>query len=65
MHPRLPDACPQCGCRWFTLDEDGDQLCFHCGRTLVLWSRYHYELRRWRDGLAAIAEGYKRKVGVA
>ena len=61
QRPCLPSCCPQCGCRWYFRDEDGDALCLLCGRTLVLWSRYRYELRRWREGLAARAEGYRRK----
>lgn len=59
--PHVPDACPQCGCRWYFRDEDLDWICLMCGRTLVLWSRYRYELRGWKEGLAARAEGYKRK----
>lgn len=59
--PHPPDCCPQCGCRWYFPDEDDDWICFMCGRTLALWSRYRRDLRRWQDGLAARAEGYARK----
>lgn len=65
MHPCVPDCCPQCGCRWYFCDEDDDFLCFQCGRTLILWSVYRRELRHWKDGLAAQAEGYKRREDVA
>lgn len=59
-YPHVPSWCPQCGCTRYTRDEDDDWLCFMCGRTLVVWSRYRYELRRWRAGNEARAEGYKR-----
>lgn len=63
--PRVPTCCAQCGCCWYTVDEDDDWLCFHCAATLVVWSRYRYELKRWRAGNDARAEGYRRKDGVA
>lgn len=59
--PLMPPCCPRCGCRWYFEDEDDDPLCFQCGETLAVWSSYRRELRRWKDGLAAQAEGYKRR----
>ena len=63
--PVVPTSCLQCSCRWYFPDEDGDWLCLMCGRTLVVWSRYRYEVHRWQAGLEAIAAGYKRKEGLA
>lgn len=54
--PHVPTCCPQCGCRWYVLDEDDDWICLMCGRTLLVLSRYHYEMRKWKAGLDALAE---------
>lgn len=40
----------------------GDWWCGPCGEWLAKWIEYRRQLRRWRRGLAAIAEGGPRDV---
>jgi hypothetical protein len=51
--PIIPPCCLQCGSRHANIDQDGDLTCTICGRLLVCWSRYRWELSIWRKGKRA------------
>lgn len=53
--PAAPEAC-ECGDTRYYKDQDDDDICWNCGRMLVCWSRYRWEMQRWKKGQEALTQ---------